>query len=132
MVGIDSVANSSAQLANFRSDGFDTPGTFMAEISIERDSARVDPCPKVSFASLMRWGTEPEGWYVEHPDAVFDLGVNYSPLEWRQRMVPPTFLSISESRLLGGFMDDLRGCETNQGERWFAPGVDSERFPSRV
>jgi hypothetical protein len=73
MVGIDSVAKSSAQLANFRSDGFDTPGTFMAEISIERDSARVDPCPKVSLASLMRWGTEPEGWYVEHPDAVFDV-----------------------------------------------------------
>jgi hypothetical protein len=114
MVGIDSVAKSSARLANFRSDGFNIPGTFMAEISIERDSARVDPCPKVSFASLMSCGTEPEGWYVDHHDAVFDVGMNYSPLEWRQRMVPPTFLSISESRLLRGFMDDLRGRETNR------------------
>jgi hypothetical protein len=26
--------------------------------------------PKVSFASQVRWGTEPEGWYVDHPDAV--------------------------------------------------------------
>jgi hypothetical protein len=30
----------------------------------------------------MRWGTEPEGWYVDHPYAVFSTGVNYSPLEW--------------------------------------------------
>jgi hypothetical protein len=53
----------------------------MAETSIERDSARVDPCPKVSFASLVRWGTEPEGWYVDLPYTDFYAGVNYSPLE---------------------------------------------------
>jgi hypothetical protein len=53
----------------------------MAEILIEQDSARVDTCPKVSFASLLRWGTEPEGWDVDLPYAVFDVGVNYSPLE---------------------------------------------------
>jgi hypothetical protein len=41
------------------------------------------PGPKVSFASS-RWGTEPEGWYVDRPYAVFLVGVNYSPLEWRQ------------------------------------------------
>jgi hypothetical protein len=35
--------------------------------------------PKVSFASHLRWGTEPEGWYVDLPYAVFILGVNYSP-----------------------------------------------------
>jgi hypothetical protein len=29
--------------------------------------------PKVSLASLLRWGTEPEGWYVDHP---------YTPLLW--------------------------------------------------
>lgn len=29
----------------------------------------------------MRWGTEPEGWCVDHPYAVFRAGVNYSPLE---------------------------------------------------
>jgi len=38
------------------------------------------PGPKVSFASLLRWGTEPEGWYVDLPYAVFLIGVNYSPL----------------------------------------------------
>jgi hypothetical protein len=27
----------------------------------------------------LRWGTEPEGWHVDHPYAVFVLGVNYSP-----------------------------------------------------
>src|ERR1700691_2887664 len=48
--------------------------------SDERASARILPGPKVSFAS-MRWGTEPEGWYVDLPDAVFVVGVNYSPLE---------------------------------------------------
>lgn len=41
------------------------------------------PGPKVSFASILRWGTEPEGWYVDLPYAVFIVGVNYSPLECR-------------------------------------------------
>jgi len=36
------------------------------------------PGPKVSFASVARWGTEPEGWYVDLPYAVW-VGVNYSP-----------------------------------------------------
>jgi hypothetical protein len=35
------------------------------------------PGPKVSFASS-RWGTEPEGWCVDLPYAVW-VGVNYSP-----------------------------------------------------
>jgi len=39
------------------------------------------PGPKVSFASRWRWGTEPEGWCVDLPYAVFVAGVNYSPLE---------------------------------------------------
>jgi hypothetical protein len=39
------------------------------------------PGPKVSFALHLRWGTEPEGWYVDLPYAVFLVGVNYSPLE---------------------------------------------------
>jgi hypothetical protein len=30
---------------------------------------------------VVRWGTEPEGWYVDCPYAVFSAGVNYSPLE---------------------------------------------------
>jgi len=42
------------------------------------------PGPKVSFASRLRWGTEPEGWCVDLPDAVLVVGVNYSPLECRR------------------------------------------------
>jgi hypothetical protein len=33
---------------------------------------------------LVRWGTEPEGWYVDRPYAIFGVGVNYSPLEWHR------------------------------------------------
>jgi hypothetical protein len=33
--------------------------------------------PKVSLASLLRWGTEAEGWYVD-PLTPFDADVNYS------------------------------------------------------
>jgi len=43
---------------------------------VERDSARVNPCPKVCFASLLRWGTEPEGWYVDLPYARSFLSIS--------------------------------------------------------
>jgi hypothetical protein len=48
--------------------------------SLQRASARlkISPGPKVSFASASRWGTEPEGWHVDLPYAVW-VGVNYSP-----------------------------------------------------
>ena len=49
------------------------------------------PGPKVSFASLLRWGTEPEGWYVDLPYAVFLVGVNYSPLEYGDLSAPRSF-----------------------------------------
>ena len=29
--------------------------------------------------SRLKWGTEPEGWCVDLPYAVFLVGVNYSP-----------------------------------------------------
>ena len=50
--------------------------------------------PKVSFASVARWGTEPEGWYVDLPYAVFLVGVNYSPLECRRSNRGAKFVSI--------------------------------------
>jgi hypothetical protein len=40
---------------------------------------------------MLRWGTEPEGWHVDLPYAVFLVGVNYSPLESRQLIVSPSF-----------------------------------------
>jgi hypothetical protein len=52
----------------------------MAETSIGTRLGQGYPGPKVSFASLLRWGTEPEGWYVDLPYAIFEMGVNYSPL----------------------------------------------------
>src|SRR5579862_960322 len=59
----------------------DIPSLLLAGGAEERASARIFPGPKVSFASW-RWGTEPEGWYVDLPDADFIAGVNYSPLEY--------------------------------------------------
>jgi hypothetical protein len=52
------------------------------------------PGPKVSFASLLRWGTEPEGWYVDLPYAVFLVGVSYSALERRRSNRGANFVSI--------------------------------------
>jgi hypothetical protein len=54
--------------------------------------------PKVSFASSSRWGTEPEGWYVDLPYAVFLVGVNYSPLGCPKSNRGDKFVSIAESR----------------------------------
>lgn len=52
----------------------------------------------------MRWGTEPEGWYVDHPYAVFLAGVNYSPLEWSlcisELVVPSIFYSVGDPSVL--------------------------------
>lgn len=52
----------------------------------------------------MRWGTEPEGWYVDHPYAVFLAGVNYSPLEWSlcisELVVPSIFYSVADPSVL--------------------------------
>ena len=46
--------------------------------SLQRELGQAkNPGPKVSFASS-RWGTEPEGWCVDLPYAVW-VGVNYSP-----------------------------------------------------
>jgi hypothetical protein len=42
----------------------------------------------------MRWGTEPEGWYVDLPDAVFVVGVNYSPLECPESNRGAKFVSM--------------------------------------
>jgi hypothetical protein len=50
----------------------------MSSLQRELGQAQVLPGPKVSFASASRWGTEPEGWYVDRPYAVW-AGVNYSP-----------------------------------------------------
>ena len=89
----------------------------MAEISIERESARINPCPKVSFASLVRWGTEPEGWYVDLPYANFDGGVNCSPLECRQLIGGPTLCQSPNHYFSGRFMVAYAGRETHLGER---------------
>ena len=43
---------------------------------------------------MTREGTEPEGWYVDLPYAVFLVGANYSPLECRQRTRDLWLLSI--------------------------------------
>jgi len=51
-------------------DLFCIPAFFRPGNFAERASARFLSGPKVSFASL-RWGTEPEGWYVDLPYAVF-------------------------------------------------------------
>lgn len=59
------------------------------------------PGPKVSFASRSRWGTEPEGWYVDLPYALFLVGVNYSPLECRRSNRGVKFVSIAELRTSG-------------------------------
>jgi hypothetical protein len=50
----------------------------MSSLQRELGQAQILPGPKVSFASASRWGTEPEGWYVDRPYAVW-AGVNYSP-----------------------------------------------------
>jgi hypothetical protein len=41
----------------------------MAETSSNETRPGSNTCPKVSFASLLRWGTEPEGWCVDLPYA---------------------------------------------------------------
>ena len=43
----------------------------MSSLQRELGQAKVLPGPKVSFASIWRWGTEPEGWYVNLPYAVW-------------------------------------------------------------
>jgi hypothetical protein len=58
------------------------------------------PGPKVSFASHRRWGTEPEGWYVDLPYAVFLVGVNYSPLGCAESNRGAKFMSIAILRTL--------------------------------
>jgi hypothetical protein len=53
--------------------------------------------PKVSFASTTEVGTEPEGWCVDLPYAVFAIGVNYSPLESPQLTGTRTFSQSLEA-----------------------------------
>jgi hypothetical protein len=51
-----------------------------------------------------RWGTEPEGWYVDLPYAVFLVGVNYSP--FGVSLVKRSgFLSIARSERRDGWFD---------------------------
>jgi hypothetical protein len=70
----------------------DIPGLFLAG-SRKNEPRPGLPGPKVSFASS-RWGTEPEGWYVDLPYAVFIVGVNYSPLECRRSNCGARLVSI--------------------------------------
>jgi hypothetical protein len=56
------------------------------------------PGPKVSFASIWRWGTEPEGWYVDLPYAVFIVAGNYSPI-WTQPLCKAVSLVDDLNRL---------------------------------
>ena len=63
--------------------------------------AEIHPGPKVSFASVRRWGTEPEGWYVDLPYAIW-VGVNYSPKvdsPYRHRKTLST--EINKCRVIG-------------------------------
>jgi hypothetical protein len=60
----------------------DIPGLLLAGSRMNEPRPGL-PGPKVSFASQLRWGTEPEGWYVDLPYVVFLVDVNYSPLECR-------------------------------------------------
>jgi len=68
----------------------------MAETSIERDSARVNPCPKVSFASLLKVGNRARRLVCRSPLRRFVSGVNYSPLEYNQLIA--TFSSCRSSQ----------------------------------
>jgi hypothetical protein len=87
-------AQQSAELANFPSDGFDIPGLSWPRYRSNKTRPRVNPGPKVSFASR-RWGTEPEGWYVDLPYAVFDSRRELLPLECAQLIA--TFSSCQSS-----------------------------------
>ena len=61
--------------------------------------------PKVSFASQSRWGTEPEGWYVDLPYAVFMVGVNYSPLGCHKLKRGNKFESMQNQQELVDWLD---------------------------
>jgi hypothetical protein len=50
--------------------GWSFPAFCWPGIALNESRPGFNPCPKVSFASLVRWGTEPEGWYVDRPYAV--------------------------------------------------------------
>jgi hypothetical protein len=78
-----------AERGRFPSGACDIPGLYLAGNRMSEPRPGL-PGPKVSFASILRWGTEPEGWYVDLPYAVFLLGVNYSPLECRRFSAPPS------------------------------------------
>jgi hypothetical protein len=71
----------------------DIPGLFLAGRRMNEPRPG-PPGPKVSFASLLRWGTEPEGWYVDLPYAVFLVGVSYSAWERRRSNRGANFVSI--------------------------------------
>jgi len=72
------------------------PAFFWPGNVAKRASARFIPGPKVSFASLVRWGTEPEGWCVDLPYADFLRGVNYSPLECLHLIDPASMCQSPE------------------------------------
>jgi hypothetical protein len=87
------------------------------------------PGPKVSFASHLRWGTEPEGWYVDLPYAVFLVGVNYSPLECRtfnrgakvvsMKIDTESNSRISQSGLIRQWGVQGKSGSTLSRDRWF-------------
>jgi hypothetical protein len=52
------------------SEYFDISAFHGRDLFQTRLGSRLNLGPKVSFASLLRWGTEPEGWYVDLPYAI--------------------------------------------------------------
>jgi hypothetical protein len=80
---ITAIANRTTVIAKRRvviSERCDMPASYWPGVD-ERSSARIFLVRRSRSPRLPRWGTEPEGWYVDLPDAVFMAGVNYSPLE---------------------------------------------------
>src|SRR5271156_255254 len=92
-------ADEITELRDFETEVFGIPGLSSGRDSDERTSARILPGPKVSFASISKWGNEPEGWYVDLPAAVFMIGVNYSPLELPEIIVTPGFCQSRKKRI---------------------------------
>jgi hypothetical protein len=90
---INTAANRMPEIAErqlLASAACDIPGLLLAGNRMNEPRPAL-PGPKVSFASILRWGTEPEGWYVDLPYALFLVGVNYSPLECRHLSAPGSF-----------------------------------------
>src|SRR5215472_14094023 len=70
------------------------PAFFWPGHLAQRASARSISWSEGLVRLAVRWETEPEGWCVDHPYAVFRVGVNYSPLELPTANNTPRFVSI--------------------------------------